>query len=198
MQTVDDTRLIQGLSLIRLAIAAAFLFTLATVAVPGLQTLMFLPGLAYLAGQILCLRGTGTVGKTSLLVALGTVGLGYGVTMFPESLNTIMVNLFGYGGLILLEVLGPLIQIASLIALLTYLSQVSKHYGASDLASHFRRLVFVLLALLAAPIYAALSMVQYYALWLGTVGAIAVVFIVSFSGALARLINAAMAKTQSG
>ena len=198
MQTVDDTRLIQGLSLIRLAIAAAFPFALVTAALPGLQTLMFLPGLAYLVGQVVCLRGTGTVGRTSLLVALGTVGLGYGITIFPQSLNTIMFKLFSYGGLLLLGVLGPLIQIASLIALLTYLSQVSKHYGASDLASRFRRLVFVLLALLAAPIYATLSMAQYYTLWLGTVGAIAVVFIVSFSGALARLIKAVMAKTQSG
>ncbi len=197
MKSTNDAQIILGLSLIRISIVATILLALASVVAPILLKLLVLGSLAYLAGQVLCLLGTGNVGKTLISIALGTLACGFVFGLVAEKATMTFIELFGLAGLVLVGLAGPLVQCSSMIALLLYLATLSEYYNASDLGSHFRRLIAVLVVMLFLPLGGALLMPQQMMVTGIATGVVALMFILSFSGSLARLIKAAQAETQA-
>ncbi len=193
MQSTNNAQIILGLSLIRISIVTTVLLALASFVAPFLLKLLVLGSLAYLAGQVLCLLGTGNVGRTSILVALGTLAVGFVAPLVAEKAAMTFIEIFGLAGLTLLGLAGPLIQCSSMIALLLYLGTLGEYYSAPDLSSHFRRLIAVFLVMLILPVGGLLVMPQKAAVTLVATCVIALMFILSFSGGLARLIKAAQA-----
>lgn len=203
----NESRVVLGLSLIRISIVVSVLCVLGVALVPALSYLIALSGIAYIAGHVACILGTGTVGTGQIKTALVMLVVGFVLALITIAFAAQRFRM----GVTVTNLASSMLSLGSTVPLLLYLSTLSNYFEDLALGKHFRRLILVIgvlcvLALIPIAIVlvgnpnmdsghlsAEMAMVSGLAVF-----AVGLMFVLSLSGSLAKLIQLGQTRAQKG
>ena len=194
-QHINKNDLTKGLQFARFSFVLLALFSLVTPLSSALSRapLSYLPFLltgVFLFGQLLCYKGGNGIGKLWILGSMACQVFGVLLAFIPKLKLLQILSVFGSYGFVLAGLITVVFPLLSFPFFLVYLRILSQEFGLDELAGHFTRLIFV-------PILAILVLfgcVVFLSGALALLGPLSVlvlglVMVISYSGAMAKLIQ---------